>query len=65
MNETDAKDWIFDNIDDYVPPVAAFGSYIFPVIEKMGIIDSIDELLSVQAMTHPVAKLFPLDFIHR
>lgn len=58
MTYDDAKDWIFENLPDYVPPpkpkVGDFSKWVFPVIANMMPQASIvDILTAVQPMEVP------------
>jgi hypothetical protein len=64
----EAKDWIFENIPDYVPPkptVGDFSKFVLPVIGNMMPRMTVEELVSVQPMHLPTATIFYLDFIRR
>lgn len=66
MTYDEAKEWIFENIPDYVPPkpqIGDFSKMIMPVIANMAPANLIDDLVAVQPMTAPAQTAFYLDFI--
>lgn len=51
MTYDDAKDWIFENMEDYVPPkpkVGDFSKWIFPAIANMMPETSLVDIMAVQ-----------------
>jgi hypothetical protein len=64
----EAKDWIFDNLPDYVPPapsIADFAKLMMPVIRNMPEHDLLADIVAVQPMQGPAAQIFYLDFVYK
>jgi hypothetical protein len=70
LTDDDVKDWIFDNLPDYVPPpkpkpsIGDFAKFVLPVIRNMPNAGLLDELVAVQPMQLPAGALFYMDFVY-
>lgn len=56
MTYDEAKDWIFENIPDYVPPkpkVGDFSKFVMPIIKNLGHPGLLNEIMAVQPMSGP------------
>lgn len=56
MTYDEAKEWIFENIPDYVPPkpkVGDFSKFVMPIIRQAMPQMLINEIMQVQPMTVP------------
>lgn len=67
MTDDEAKDWVLENLPDYVPPpkpsIGDFAKFIAPVIRNMPDVGLLDELVAVQPMQLPAEAVLYMDFV--